>query len=189
MEMYHINEEPEGKCPLCRHTGRLQVHIHEDHVPAEASFECPREPGPLYAFALVVCQRADGKFLLVQEFSNQGFWLPGGGVDTGEDLREAAIRETLEEGGVAVKLTGILSLQFSPHKRYTRMRIIFLAKPVDDAASPKTIPDFESVGAVWATYSEVLAGLPLRGQEPARWFAHVANGGHVSPMSLLGDER
>jgi hypothetical protein len=37
----------------------------------------------IYAFALVVCQRSDGRFLLVQEFCNSGFWLPGGRVDPG----------------------------------------------------------------------------------------------------------
>ena len=32
------------------------------------------------------------------EFSNQGFWLPGGAVDLGERMTDAARRETQEEG-------------------------------------------------------------------------------------------
>jgi hypothetical protein len=42
------------------------------------------EGRPLYAYALVVCRHPHtGRFLLVQEFSNSGYWLPGGRVDPG----------------------------------------------------------------------------------------------------------
>jgi len=66
-----------------------------------------KKGAPSYCFALVVCRRpSDGKFLLVQEVCHWGWWLPGGRVEAGEKFTEAAVRETLEEAGVHVKLTG-----------------------------------------------------------------------------------
>lgn len=44
------------------------------------------------------------------------FWLPGGRVDPGEGLMEAALRETREEAGVDVDLTGVLSIEFRPQR-------------------------------------------------------------------------
>jgi 8-oxo-dGTP pyrophosphatase MutT (NUDIX family) len=100
---------------------------------------------PTASFALVVCQHPEtGKFLLVRETQGRGWWLPGGHVETGEthvfsflslvlscsDLRfcffprfqEAAVRETQEEAGVAIKLEGILRFEFTPCGRYNRSR-------------------------------------------------------------------
>jgi hypothetical protein len=46
----------------------------------------------LYAFALVVCRRRkDGKYLLVQEAADRGYWLPGGRVDGLEGLTKAGM--------------------------------------------------------------------------------------------------
>ena len=59
---------------------------------------------PMFSRTCVVL----GRFLLVQEFADIGFWLPGGRVDPGESFQEAAIREAKEEAGVDVKLTGIM---------------------------------------------------------------------------------
>ena len=54
-----------------------------------------------------------GRVLLIKQSYVKGWQLPGGGVDGGETLREAAIRELLEEANVepleALKLHGIFS--------------------------------------------------------------------------------
>ncbi len=45
----------------------------------------------------------------------RGLWtFPGGYVDWGEDVRDAARRETLEEVGLAIELTGLLGLYSYP---------------------------------------------------------------------------
>lgn len=127
----------------------------------------------------------------------QGFWLPGGGVDAGEDLATGAIRETKEEGGVDVRVTGVVNLSYKPRtaengSKYVRISAVFLAEPVDERQPAKSIPDFESAGAVWATCDEVRemhAAGKLRGWEPACWIPFVAEGGFVAPLSILETPR
>lgn len=49
--------------------------------------------------AVVVHRVRDNRFLLVQEFAGQGFWLPGGGNDPGEALLPSAVRQGTEGEG------------------------------------------------------------------------------------------
>ena len=42
------------------------------------------------------------------------YFLPGGAVDHGEHLTTAAIRETKEEAGIDINLTGVLSILYLP---------------------------------------------------------------------------
>lgn len=101
---------------------------------------------------------------------------------------DAAKRETLEEAGVKINLTGILSVQCRPKRDYMRMRVIFLAEPLDEEdCEPKTIPDYESVGAIWAL-PEDIGRISLRGAEPLHWSKYLAEGGQVYPLSILGPE-
>ena len=52
-------------------------------------------------FALVICRNPKlGKYLVVNETKNRGWWIPGGAVDAGETFRTAAMRECIEEAGV-----------------------------------------------------------------------------------------
>ena len=55
-------------------------------------------------------RKRDNRFLMVQEFASQGFWLPAGGLDEGESLRQCAARECLEEAGVCVEIKGLLQV-------------------------------------------------------------------------------
>lgn len=142
--MYHTNEQPlAAKCEVCqRATRHIGVHLQEDHNPHG---QHERDAAPLYAFALVVCQRKrDQRFLVVQEAGAMGFWLPGGRVEVGEQLDKAAERETLEEAGVKVRLTGVLKMEFTPKTDTNRLRVIFFAEPLDENdCEAKTIPDYE----------------------------------------------
>jgi 8-oxo-dGTP pyrophosphatase MutT (NUDIX family) len=133
----------------------------------------------LYNFSLVVCRHpVTGKFLLCQEFANQGFWLPGGAVDGGETFQDAAKRETMEEAGMPVDLKGILGIEYNPCGRIgrdgnhylVRMRVIFYAEPSEEGLRmfPKSSPDFESAGACWCSVDE-LKDIKLRGGEPKQW--------------------
>jgi ADP-ribose pyrophosphatase YjhB (NUDIX family) len=59
----------------------------------------------------------DGRILLTRRSINPGHGLwtfPGGFVDFGETVSDAAVRETLEETGLAVDLTGLLNVYSYP---------------------------------------------------------------------------
>jgi ADP-ribose pyrophosphatase YjhB (NUDIX family) len=104
-------------------------------------------------YALVVVRRpSDGAFLMVQEFAQQGYWVPGGGVDTGEGLRAAALRETREEAGVEVELKGVLQVSWGHRYRYRR--VIFYAEPVGDAG-----PHLQEGAATAAAAAATAVGL------------------------------
>lgn len=196
--MYHINEKhTEGiTCPICREytRGPFQVHLHNGHGPpgrGEMTSEFSMADTMLYSFALVVCHNKKyNSFLLVQEFANSGYWLPGGRIDCGENPAEAAIRETKEEAGIDIKLTGMIKIEYHPKKdhrsgsQYVRMRFVFYAEPLDCEQLPKSIPDYESVGATWCRADQV-ERLPLRGPEPVIYFSHIASGKTVYPLDLI----
>ena len=146
----------------------------------------PDDPIPTYFFALVVVRRGD-RFLIVQERKFEQTWyVPGGRVDPGESLAQAAERETLEEAGIRVRLTGVLRLEHSPFPDTARFRAVFLAEPVDDAPL-KQVPDEQSLRAEWVTLDE-LAQYPLRGPEVETMFRYVADGGTVFPLGVIQGE-
>jgi phosphatase NudJ len=144
----------------------------------------PREPIPTWTYAMVVVRRGD-TFLLVHERSHgQTWYLPGGRVEPGEEIEGAAVRETLEEGGVHVALEGLLRVEHSPDRSGSaRCRVFFVARPEGDP-DPKSTPDEHSLEARWVTLDE-LASLPLRGPEVVDILRYVASGGTVYPLSVL----
>lgn len=56
----------------------------------------------------VLVEDADGRVLLVRHTYRPGWFLPGGGVKPRETLREAALRELVEETGVVAQETPVL---------------------------------------------------------------------------------
>ena len=76
----------------------------------------------------------DGKFLLVEETSDGKlvYNQPAGHLDPDETLFEAAIRETLEETGWHVELTGVLGVSryTAPHSGTIYYRTTFVAQAI-----------------------------------------------------------
>lgn len=146
----------------------------------------PREPIPTWCFALVVVRKGD-RFLLVQESKyGEPWYLPGGRVEAGEPFIDAAVRETREEAGIPVRVTGVIRIEHSPSPAGARIRVLFLAEPIDDTP-PKSEPDDESLRAAWVALDD-LKDYPLRGPEVAELFAYIAAGGPVYPPELLQPE-
>jgi 8-oxo-dGTP pyrophosphatase MutT (NUDIX family) len=145
-----------------------------------------REPIPTWCFAVVVVRRGD-RFLIVHERKHGQLWyLPAGRVEAGETFVAAAQRETLEETGVPVRVAGVLRVEHSPGRTAARLRVVFLAEPVDDTP-PKSIPDEDSLGAAWVNLAQ-LSQYPLRGEEVRELLAYVATGGPVYPVSVVQAE-
>lgn len=146
-----------------------------------------RTPLPTWYFALVIVRRGH-QFLLTQERKYGSSWsIPGGRVEPGESLAEAAVREVLEETGVPIRLDGIYRIEHSPSLEGVRVRILFAGSPTDDT-EPKTTADDESLGAAWLTLEEIQAR-PLRGTELCALIESIALAGRqVFPLELLGHE-
>src|SRR4051812_27317468 len=76
----------------------------------------------------------DGRVLLAQREDFEVWNLPGGAVEAGESLTQAAVRETLEETGVAVELTHLVGLYSRPRWRDGLGHIaLFGGRPVGGA--------------------------------------------------------
>ena len=143
-----------------------------------------RAPIPTWYFALVVVRRGQ-RFLLTQEQKYGSTWsLPGGRVEPGESLIDAAIREVHEETGVPVRIDGILRIEHAAAESTARVRVLFAGTPIDDTA-PKTTADAESLGAAWLTMDEIRER-KLRGAELCALLESVEAGRQMFPLDLLG---
>ena len=101
----------------------------------------------------------NGKYLMVEEHSSSGlvFNQPAGHLEENETLQQAAVRETYEESGWTVELTGLLGLSIyhSTHNNTTYHRTTFFAKAISHNKSQKLDRGIER--AVWMSYEEILA--------------------------------
>lgn len=96
---------------------------------------------------LMVYEEADGKKVYNQ---------PAGHLEPDETLQQAALRETLEETGWHVELTGVVgvNLYTAPSNGITYFRTTFIAKPLShDANRPL---DTGIIAAVWLSYEELV---------------------------------
>jgi len=62
--------------------------------------------------------RGPGETILLEKRRDCGWWgLPGGRVEPGESLVDAAVREVLEETGLAVEVTHLIGVYSAPRGR------------------------------------------------------------------------
>lgn len=96
---------------------------------------------------LMVYEDADGKLVYNQ---------PAGHLDPNETLQHAAIRETLEETGWTVKLTGVVgvNLYTAPSNGITYCRTTFIAEALSHDESRAL--DTGIIEAVWLTFEEIV---------------------------------
>ena len=79
-------------------------------------FHDPDAPPATVVVPSVFCavRNAAGQLLLVRRCDSGTWELPGGQVDVGETAEQTAVRETLEEAGVSVVVTGLVGLFTDP---------------------------------------------------------------------------
>ncbi|MGE8360224.1 NUDIX hydrolase [Pseudomonas sp.] len=105
-----------------------------------------------------------GRFLFVEELKGGRLVLnqPAGHLEPDESLREAALRETLEETGWDVELTGLLGIYLytAPSNGVTYQRICFIARPLRH--HPERALDTDISGITWLNRDELAS-------QPERW--------------------
>ncbi|MEV7414869.1 NUDIX domain-containing protein [Streptomyces sp. NPDC089919] len=114
--------------------------------------------------ASVVVVGGDGRVLLQRRVDN-GMWaLPGGKMEIGESIGQCAVRETLEETGIRVEVTGIVGTYTDPGHVFAyddgevrqEFSICLLARPVGG----ELLVSEESTEVGWFLPAEVDA-LPM----------------------------
>lgn len=91
--------------------------------------------------AATIVQNEQGELLLIKG-PKRGWEIPGGQVEEGESLKEAAIRETKEESGIDVEITKFCGIYQSVERSICNT--LFLARPV--GGEPTTSPESLEVG-------------------------------------------
>lgn len=100
----------------------------------------------------------DGKILLTQRDDFETWVLPSGGVEDGESLAQAAIRETKEETGLDVELTRLVGVYSRLGSWSPGYMVLFAAKPV--GGDIKCQPG-ETIAVEWFAFDKLPSPLSL----------------------------
>lgn len=121
-----------------------RIDYHDDPAAPEANSLVPA--------AVAVVVREDGAVLLIRRTDNGNWALPGGAIEMNESVADAAIRETLEETGIQVEITGLLGIYSDPRHviHFTsndevrrEFSVVLTARPV--GGEPATSPESSEV--------------------------------------------
>ena len=108
----------------------------------------------------VVVVNDAGEMLMIRRTDNDSWAVPGGAIDLGESVGQAAVRETREESGIECEITGIVGIYSDPKHviLYTsngevrqEFSIVLTARPLSGQPTPSS----ESSEVRWVSESEV----------------------------------
>jgi 8-oxo-dGTP diphosphatase len=146
------------------------VHFHDPDAPA-ATVVTPS--------VFVAVRDQQGRVLLVQRCDSGAWEFPGGRMDVGETAVEAAVRETAEEAGLRVRITGLVGLfsdpafVIKPVAGETRQPFVVCFHGVAEWGAPR--PDEnETVDAGWFEPAQIEAMTLEPGA--CRWIYHAISG-------------
>jgi ADP-ribose pyrophosphatase YjhB (NUDIX family) len=97
--------------------------------------------------ANVIVINDQGGILMIRRTDNGNWAVPGGGMDLGESIADAAVRETREETGISCEITGLVGVYTNPRHviLYTsngevrqEFSIVFTARPVSGQLQPSS---------------------------------------------------
>jgi ADP-ribose pyrophosphatase YjhB (NUDIX family) len=109
----------------------------------------------------VVVVNDAGEILMIRRTDNDNWAVPGGAIDLGESVGQAAVRETREESGVECEITGIVGIYSDPKHvlLYTsngevrqEFSIVLTARPLSGQPTPSS----ETSQVRWVPATEVL---------------------------------
>lgn len=118
------------------------------------------KPNSLVPSVNVVVTNDAGDILMIRRSDNGNWAVPGGAIDLGESLPQAAVRETLEETGVLCEITGLVGTYTDPRHviLYTsndEARQEFSIVLVGRAISGDPRPSSESTEVRWVPRDQV----------------------------------
>lgn len=100
----------------------------------------------------------EGKILLTKREDFETWILPSGGVEEGESLAQAAIRETKEETGLDVELTRLVGVYSRLSNMSPGYTVLFAAKPV---GGEQKCQEGETIAVEWFAFDEIPGPLSL----------------------------
>jgi 8-oxo-dGTP pyrophosphatase MutT (NUDIX family) len=125
------------------------------------------KPNSVVPAAVAIVAREDGALLMIRRTDNGNWALPGGAIEMSESIADAAVRETFEETGIQVEVTGLLGIysdpghviHFTSNDEVRReFSIVLTARPVGGDPTPST----ESSEVRWVAPRD-LAGYTMGG--------------------------
>jgi ADP-ribose pyrophosphatase YjhB (NUDIX family) len=99
----------------------------------------------------------DGKILLTKREDFETWILPSGGVEEGESLAQAAIRETKEETGLDVELIRLIGIYSRLGSWSPGYVVLFAAKPVGGEIKCQ---EGETIAVEWFAFDELPTRFP-----------------------------
>ncbi len=100
----------------------------------------------------------EGKILLTQREDFETWILPGGGVEEGESLAQAAIRETKEETGLNIELTRLVGIYSRLSNMPATHAVLFTARPIGGEIKCQ---EGETIAVEWFAFDEIPGPLSL----------------------------
>lgn len=93
----------------------------------------------------VVVVNDEGRILMIRRTDNDNWAVPGGAIDLGESMIDAAVRETVEETGITCEINGLSGIFTDPRHliHYTsndevrqEFSIVLTARPISGEPTP-----------------------------------------------------
>jgi ADP-ribose pyrophosphatase YjhB (NUDIX family) len=81
-------------------------HYNDPHAP---------QPNSIVPAVSVIVRDETDRVLLIHRTDNDLWSIPGGAMEPGESVRQAAVRETNEETGYDVEITGLVGIYTDPN--------------------------------------------------------------------------
>ena len=94
----------------------------------------------------------ENKILLTQREDFETWILPSGGVEDGESLAQAAVRETKEETGLDVELTGLVGVYSRLGNMSPVHAVLFSAKPIGGEIKCQ---EGETIAVEWFAFGQI----------------------------------
>ena len=118
------------------------------------------KPNSMVPSVNVVVTSDSDEILLIRRSDNDNWAIPGGAIELGESMTQAAIRETKEESGIDCEITGLVGIYTDPKHviLYTsngearqEFSIVLTGRPVGGEPTPSS----ESSEVRWVPASDI----------------------------------